>query len=283
MEHINWYPGHMKKTEEQITQYLKLVDVVCELLDARIPNSSRNPNILGRTQAKPRVIVLNKQDLADPEVTKQWREEFLKEADHVLSLNAQSGTGVKSLRATLEHLRDVRNRESARKRPLRLMIVGVPNVGKSSLINRLIGKKGTRTGNKPGVTRGVQWLNLGSDIQLLDTPGVLWPKFDDPKTGLNLAYCGVIKDEVLDLQQLALSLCELLMIHYPRNLIDRYRLSGPEEGSGAPLEVLEEIARNRGHVIAGGRFDYERTARMLLDDFRQGRLGRITLEFPEGF
>jgi len=277
MEHINWYPGHMKKTEERMSENLKLVDVVCELLDARIPYSSRNPNISKRTENKPRIIILNKQDLADPGITKLWETYLLRETKYVLALNSQSGTGVKALKTTLERIRDERNKQSKRRRPLRLMIVGVPNVGKSSLINRLVGKKGAKTGNKPGVTRGEQWLSLGRDIQLLDTPGVLWPKFEEPDTGRNLAYCGIIKDEILDIQQLAITFIELLVAQYPDCLPLRY---GIDQSQITPVSIMESIAKSRGHILYGGIVDYERTARTVLDEFRRGLLGRITLERP---
>ena len=277
MEQINWYPGHMKKTRELIAANLKLVDVACELLDARIPISSRNPVIGELIANKRRIIVLNKSDLADPRITAIWKEKFQAEAEDVVLMNSVSGAGVKELMKCLERIRDSRNAENVRKKSLRLMIVGVPNVGKSSLINRLTGKKGARTGNKPGVTRGKQWLNLGPDIQLLDTPGILWPKFEDPQTGLNLAYCGSVKDETMDLTELALSLIgRISENHYPW-LANRYRL--PELRS-APLDTMEAIAGSRGYLLTGGRIDYERSARAVLDEFRAGLIGSITLEVP---
>ena len=269
MEQINWYPGHMKKTRELIAANLKLVDVACELLDARIPISSRNPVIGELIANKRRIIVLNKSDLADPRITAIWKEKFQAEAEDVVLMNSVSGAGVKELMKCLERIRDSRNAENVRKKSLRLMIVGVPNVGKSSLINRLTGK--------PGVTRGKQWLNLGPDIQLLDTPGILWPKFEDPQTGLNLAYCGSVKDETMDLTELALSLIgRISENHYPL-LANRYRL--PELRS-APLDTMEAIARSRGYLLTGGRIDYERSARAVLDEFRAGLIGSITLEVP---
>ena len=277
MEQINWYPGHMKKTRELIAANLKMVDLVCELLDARIPLSSRNPIINELIVNKRRIIVLNKSDLADPAATALWKEHFRMESDDVLVMNSVTGNGVKELLKSLERIRDSRNEGKVRKRPLRLMIVGVPNVGKSSLINRLTGKKGARTGNKPGVTRGKQWLNLGTDIQLLDTPGILWPKFEDPQTGLNLAFCGSVKDETMDLADLALALIARLSEKHYKLLADRYRLKDP---SDTPLETMEAIAGNRGYILSGGRIDYERTARTVLDEFRSGTLGQVTLEYP---
>lgn len=276
MEQINWYPGHMKKTRELIASNLKMVDVVCELLDARIPLSSRNPIIGELILNKRRIIVLNKSDLADPAATAAWRDLLLQESDNVLVMNSVSGNGVRELMRSLERIRDSRNEGSLRKKALRLMIVGVPNVGKSSLINRLTGKKGARTGNKPGVTRGKQWLNLGTDIQLLDTPGILWPKFEDPQTGLNLAFCGSVKDETMDLADLALLLIARLSADHYDLLADRYGLKVP---SATPLGTMESIAANRGYLLSGGRIDYERTARTILDEFRSGVLGRITLEY----
>ena len=197
MENINWYPGHMKKTRELIAENLKLVDLVIEVLDARIPVSSRNPIIAELIGDKQKIIILNKSDLADDAKTKEWVDKLSDENSFVLPMNCNSGDGVKKLLSLLENIRDKKNEGRERKRPLRMMIVGIPNVGKSSLINRLTGKKAAKTGNKPGVTRGKQWLTLGSDMMLLDTPGILWPKFEDPNVGLNLAFCGSIKDEIL--------------------------------------------------------------------------------------
>jgi len=277
MEQINWYPGHMKKTRELIAANLKMVDVVCELLDARIPLSSRNPIINDLIINKRKIVVLNKSDLADPAITALWKDHFRRESDDVLVMNSVIGSGVKELLKSLERIRDSRNEGQVRKRPLRLMIVGVPNVGKSSLINRLTGKKGARTGNKPGVTRGKQWLNLGADIQLLDTPGILWPKFEDPQTGLNLAFCGSVKDETMDLADLALALITRLSERHYALLEERYHLKNPTD---TPLETMEAIAGSRGYLLSGGRIDYERTARTVLDEFRSGTLGRVTLEYP---
>ncbi|MDD2296008.1 MAG: ribosome biogenesis GTPase YlqF, partial [Eubacteriales bacterium] len=206
-----------------------------------------------------------------------WKDHFRRESDDVLVMNSVIGSGVKELLKSLERIRDSRNEGQVRKRPLRLMIVGVPNVGKSSLINRLTGKKGARTGNKPGVTRGKQWLNLGADIQLLDTPGILWPKFEDPQTGLNLAFCGSVKDETMDLADLALALITRLSERHYALLEERYHLKNPTD---TPLETMEAIAGSRGYLLSGGRIDYERTARTVLDEFRSGTLGRVTLEYP---
>lgn len=275
MEHINWYPGHMKKTRELIQENLKMVDIVIEVVDARIPVSSRNPIIDELIKSKRRIIILNKSDLSDGRANEAWVEYFKKQGHDVLSMNCMSGYGVPQLLKLLTSIQEEKNEGKVRKKPLRMMIVGVPNVGKSSLINRLTGKKSAKTGNKPGVTRGKQWLNLENDMQLLDTPGILWPKFEDPKAGLNLAFCGSIKDEILDVATLALELIGVLQAEYPDLLKERYKLETLEE---APLENMERIAEKRGFIQSGKRIDYERTGRTVLDEFRAGTIGKITLE-----
>lgn len=275
MEHINWYPGHMKKTRELIQENLKLVDAVLEVIDARIPRSSRNPIIDELVNGKKRILVFNKSDLADNEATKAWAEEFQRQGFLSLTTNCMSGEGTVRLLKRLENLQEEKNRGQARKKPYRLMIVGVPNVGKSSLINRLTGRKSTQTGDRPGVTKGKQWLSLPGNMQLLDTPGILWPKFEDPEVGLNLAFCGSIKDEILDVASLALELISLLQRDYPELLAQRYKL---EELSQAPLETMEAAARKRGCILPGKKIDYERIARVVLDEFRSGKIGKITLE-----
>lgn len=275
MEHINWYPGHMKKTRELIQENLKLVDAVLEVIDARIPRSSRNPIIDELVKGKKRILVFNKSDLADNEATKAWAEEFQRQGFLSLTTNCMSGEGTVRLLKRLENLQEEKNRGQARKKPYRLMIVGVPNVGKSSLINRLTGRKSTQTGDRPGVTKGKQWLSLPGNMQLLDTPGILWPKFEDPEVGLNLAFCGSIKDEILDVASLALELISLLQREYPELLAQRYKL---EELSQTPLETMEAAARKRGCILPGEKIDYERIARVVLDEFRAGKIGKITLE-----
>ena len=275
MEHINWYPGHMKKTRELIQENLKLVDAVLEVIDARIPRSSRNPIIDELVKGKKRILVFNKSDLADNEATKAWVEEFQRQGFLSLTTNCMSGEGTVRLLKRLENLQEEKNRGQARKKPYRLMIVGVPNVGKSSLINRLTGRKSTQTGDRPGVTKGKQWLSLPGNMQLLDTPGILWPKFEDPEVGLNLAFCGSIKDEILDVASLALELISLLQRDYPELLAQRYKL---EELSQTPLETMEAAARKRGCILPGKKIDYERIARVVLDEFRSGKIGKITLE-----
>lgn len=278
MENINWYPGHMKKTRELIQENLKLVDAVIEVIDARIPVSSRNPIIDELVKSKPRIIVLNKSDLADGSVSRLWEEKFRDDGSRVLSMNCMSGSGVKELFRLLERMAADKNKDRAMQKPFRLMIVGVPNVGKSSLINRMTGKKSAQTGDRPGVTKGKQWLKLKNNMQLLDTPGILWPKFEDPKAGMNLAFCGSIKDEILDVPTLGMELIGVLASEYPKLLQERYKL---EEIAEAPLENMENMAVKRGCILPGKRIDYERIGRLVLDEFRGGKIGRITLEKPQ--
>ena len=275
LENINWYPGHMKKTRELIQENLKLVDLVCEIIDARIPVSSRNPIINDLVGSKSRIIILNKSDLADPDNTKAWADKLRTPETNVLILNANTGEGVKRLNDLLAKIRDEKNANRTVKKALRLMIVGIPNVGKSSLINRLTGSKAAKAGNKPGVTKGKQWIKLGEDIMLLDTPGILWPKFEDPNVGLNLAFCGSIKDEIMDQSELGLKLIEKLCQDYPNNMKERYKLDDIAE---AGIDNMENIALKRGFILPGKRIDYERTARTVIDEFRAGKIGRLSLE-----
>ena len=282
LENINWYPGHMKKTRELISENLKLVDIVIEVIDARIPISSRNPIIDELVQNKPRFVLLNKSDLADPSQNKEWKKRIKDSSDEniisVMQIDSLHGTGIKELLAALEKYQERLDNERGRKKNLRLMIVGVPNVGKSSLINRLTGRKATQTGDRPGVTKGKQWLTMTNGMQLLDTPGILWPKFEDQNVGIALAYCGSIKDEILDTASLALSLIGRLMDEYPDELKTRYKIDElPEEA----LAGMELIAKKRGFILGGGRIDYERCARTVLDEFRSGTIGKITLERAE--
>ena len=275
MEHINWYPGHMKKTRELIAENLKMVDIVIEVIDARIPVSSRNPIIDELVKNKRRLIILNKSDLSDPKANEAWAETFKKQGNLVLTMNCMTGIGVGQLYKLLSRLQDEKNEGQLRKKSLRMMIVGVPNVGKSSLINRMTGKKSAKTGDRPGVTKGKQWLGLENGMQLLDTPGILWPKFEDPQVGLNLAFCGSIKDEILDTASLALELIKVLQRDYPQLLRERYKLDELDEDALVNMEV---IAAKRGFILPGKRIDYERCARTLLDEFRSGKIGNITLE-----
>ena len=275
MEHINWYPGHMKKTRELIAENLKMVDIVIEVIDARIPVSSRNPIIDELVKNKRRLIILNKSDLSDPKANEAWAETFKKQGNLVLTMNCMTGIGVGQLYKLLSRLQDEKNEGQLRKKSLRMMIVGVPNVGKSSLINRMTGKKSAKTGDRPGVTQGKQWLGLENGMQLLDTPGILWPKFEDPQVGLNLAFCGSIKDEILDTASLALELIKVLQRDYPQLLRERYKLDELDEDA---LVNMEAIAAKRGFILSGKRVDYERCARTVLDEFRGGKIGNITLE-----
>lgn len=275
IDSINWYPGHMKKTRELISENLKLVDMVIEVTDARIPVSSRNPIIDEIVGQKPRIVLLNKSDLSDAAQNRAWSEHFEAQGYYGMAMNCMSGSGVKELFRLLEKLKADKNKEQIRNKPFRLMIVGVPNVGKSSLINRMTGKKSAKTGDRPGVTKGKQWLTLSNGMQLLDTPGILWPKFEDPKAGINLAFCGSIKDEILDTATLALELIKVLQADYPQQLIERYKIDDICEEA---LDTMEKIALRRGWILSGRRIDYERCGRTVLDEFRAGLIGRITLE-----
>lgn len=275
IDSINWYPGHMKKTRELISENLKLVDMVIEVTDARIPVSSRNPIIDEIVGQKPRIVLLNKSDLSDAAQNRAWSEHFEAQGYYGMAMNCMSGSGVKELFRLLEKLKADKNKEQIRNKPFRLMIVGVPNVGKSSLINRMTGKKSAKTGDRPGVTKGKQWLTLSNGMQLLDTPGILWPKFEDPKAGINLAFCGSIKDEILDTATLALELIKVLQTDYPQQLIERYKIDDICEEA---LDTMEKIALRRGWILSGRRIDYERCGRTVLDEFRAGLIGRITLE-----
>lgn len=275
LTNLNWYPGHMKKTREMIRENLRLVDAVIEVADARIPVSSRNPIIDELVKGKERVILLNKADLADDDQTSGWIDAFRKKGQYAVSVNSSTGTGINNLIRHLEKIQEKRDAEKARKRPLRLMVVGVPNAGKSSLINKLTGRKSAKTGDRPGVTRGKQWLTINNGMQLLDTPGILWPKFEDVNVGINLAFCGSIKDEILDIETLCLEFIKVLLRDYKELLAARYKV---EELSNDGLEAMEQIAMKRGFIFPGKRIDYERTARTVLDEFRAGKIGRITLE-----
>lgn len=289
INNINWYPGHMKKTRELIQENLKAVDLVVEIVDSRIPLSSRNPIIDELISGKKRVVILGKCDLADKHATDEWKYYFEAAGDIALPIDSRNGDNIKAFYKVLDKYQIERNKARALKRPLRMMIVGVPNVGKSSFINRLIGKKSAKTGDRPGVTKGKQWVTLENGMQLLDTPGILWPKFEDPHVGLNLAFCGSIKDEILNVQDLAYELLKVLRSNYPDELVARYKLDGimrddEEEYNeyGEPIDPvladMEAIALKRGFIQSGKRIDYERTGRTILDEFRAGIIGNITLE-----
>lgn len=279
---IQWYPGHMTKTRRQIENDLKQVDAVCEIVDARIPLSSRNPDIDAICGSKPRMIVLNRMDLADPVATKKWQSYFQKKGMAVLSTDCKSRKGINAFTpAAQQACAEKLQRDAAKgmNRPLRVMIVGIPNVGKSTLINQISGRKGAKAENRPGVTRGKQWVSVDSSLQLLDTPGILWPKFEDPEVGMMLAFTGAVKEGVIDIEELACRLMELLLRYYPQTLLDRYRVNAP---AGAPgYALLESAGKNRGYLLSGGEIHTERMAKVLLDEFRSGKLGRFTLEMPQ--
>jgi ribosome biogenesis GTPase A len=309
MDNINWYPGHMKKTRELIHEHLKLVDAVLELVDARIPASGRNPLLDALTGGKRRFVLLNKSDLAAEAENARWTEYFRAEGYDARLLNCVNGAGVGALLRALSVACGERNEGAARNRPFRLMVVGVPNVGKSSLINRLVGRKSAVTGDRPGVTKGKQWLGLENGMQLLDTPGILWPKFEDRNVGLKLAFCGSVRDEILDTEELAIELLKTLLAvpEHAGLAATRYRLDDVflrrcsdaeanarfandgdaradaadgdgETACGGARDVLEAIAIKRGFLLSGRRADLERAAKTVLDEFRAGRMGRITLE-----
>lgn len=279
---VQWFPGHMARTRRQIKEYLPLVDAVTELLDARIPLSSRNPELMDLIGSKPHIVLLNKCDLADPKATSEWVRFFESQGAAALAVDCRSGKGLNAypdlvrslLRQTIQRNTD---RGMAGK-PLRMMVVGIPNTGKSSFINRMAGRNRAKVADRPGVTRQNQWFAIGGGIELLDTPGVLWPKFDDPKVGDRLAFIGSVKDEILDNELMAVRLLEVLQKDYADRITERYGVT-PEDGA-EPWETLEQIGRKRGMLMRGGEIDSTRTANMLLDEYRAGRLGRITLEKP---
>ena len=280
---IQWYPGHMTKTRRQIEADLKQVDAVCEIVDARIPMSSRNPDIDVICANKPRILVLNRMDLADPQRTKQWAAYFRGQGITVLATDCKTRKGISEFApAARSACAEKLARDAARgmNRPLRVMVVGIPNVGKSTLINQISRRKGAKAENRPGVTRGKQWVTVDPSLQLLDTPGILWPKFEDPQVGLMLAYTGAVKEGVMDLEELAARLMELLNRRYPQTLSQRYQLQASPETPG--WELLELAGRKRGCLVSGGEVNTERMAKVLLDEFRSGKLGAFTLELPEG-
>lgn len=279
---IQWYPGHMTKTRRQIEADLKQVDAVCEIVDARIPISSRNPDIDSICGNKPRIIVLNRMDLADPNATKKWSAFFKAKGMAVIATDCKSRRGISDFTpAARMACAEKLERDAARgmSRPLRVMVVGIPNVGKSTLINQISGRKGAKAENRPGVTRGKQWVTVDSGLLLLDTPGILWPKFEDPEVGMMLAYTGAVKEGVIDLEELACRLMELLNRYYPATLLERYKVEAPQGTPG--WELLEMAGRKRGYLISGGEVHSERMAKVLIDEFRSGKLGKFTLEMPE--
>ncbi len=280
---VNWFPGHMTKALRGMEGDLKLVDAVIELTDARIPRSSRNPALDGLLGAKPRIILLNRADQADPAATERWLNHYRSRGLAALAVDSRSGRGVEKLPTAMRGvLREKLERLAAKgqgSRPLRAMVVGIPNVGKSTFINKAARRKAAAAGNKPGVTKGRQWVTVDKTLGLLDTPGVLWPKFEDPTVGEHLAFTGAVKEEILDLEALAMRLAELLNRDHREALRARYRLEDTEGLDGPAL--LEACARKRGFLVSGGETDLERMSRVLLDEFQAGSLGRITLEEPE--
>ncbi len=297
---IQWYPGHMTKARRAMKETLRLIDLIIELVDARVPLASRNPDIDELGQGKARLVLLNKADLADEKWNDAWISCFEEKGFHVVKINARSGAGLRQINAAVQEackektMRD--RRRGIMNRPVRAMVAGIPNVGKSTFINSFAGKACTKTGNRPGVTKGNQWIRLNKSLELLDTPGILWPRFEDQRVGLLLAFIGSINDEILNKEELALELLKFLRFCYPEVLSERYQIVMPEmavEASDLPsggqrdadtkaaVSMLEKIAGVRGCLQKGGNVDLPKAAAILLDDFRSGRLGRITLEFPD--
>ena len=278
---IDWYPGHMKKTKDLLKEQLKLIDIVYELLDARIPLSSKNPDLDGIIGSKPGIIILNKIDLADPRVTSDWVEYFKNRQMIAVPVNTITGSGIRQAIKESEEIIKVKMealiKKGRKSRPARIMVVGIPNVGKSSLINRLADKKSARIGDKPGVTKGKQWIRLKGNMELLDTPGILWPKIGDSTVALNLAFTGAIKDEIIDTETLAYKLLEILWADHREKVIKRYNL---EEEYDTITDLIDHIAKNRGCILKGNEIDYFRISNIILDEFRSATIGRISLEYP---
>lgn len=276
---VQWYPGHMTKAKRQMQEDLKLIDLIIELVDARVPLSSRNPDIDRLGQNKSRLILLNKADLADERQNEAWKEYFQGKGFHVVKVDSRNGAGMKNIQNVIQEAckekieRD--RKRGIKNRPVRAMVAGIPNVGKSTFINSFAGKACAKTGNRPGVTKGKQWIRLNKNVELLDTPGILWPKFEDQEVGIRLAFVGSIKDDILNMEELALTLIGYLKEKYPGVLNARYEVSEEEENLG----VLEGIARARGCLKKGEELDYTKASGILFDDFRSGKLGRITLEW----
>ena len=280
---IQWYPGHMTNTRRRMEEDLKLVDAVCEILDARIPISSRNPDIDVLCGSKPRMVVLNRIDMADPAMVRNWSAYFKSKGMAVLETDCKSRKGINGFVPAVRTLLAEKLRRYAEKgqagRPLKLMVVGIPNVGKSTFINQIAGRKGAKAENRPGVTRGAQWITVDQGLLLLDTPGILWPKFEDPDVGVRLAYTGAVKDDVLDVESLACHLMEMLWRRYPEAVRQRYKIELADNAPG--YELLEAAGRKRGYLVSGGEVDLERMARVLLEEYRSCKLGRFTLETPD--
>ena len=278
---VQWYPGHMTKAKRQMQEDIKLIDLIIELVDARVPLSSRNPDIDELGKNKSRLILLNKSDLADERQNEAWKTYFQAKGFYVVKVDSRNGSGMKAINNVIQEAckekieRD--RRRGIKNRPIRAMVVGIPNVGKSTFINTFAGKACAKTGNKPGVTKGKQWIRLNKNVELLDTPGILWPKFEDQTVGLRLAFIGSIKDEILQTEELASELVKFLNQSYPGVLEEKYTIESSEDN----YEVLRRIAESRHCLVRGSELDVEKAAAILLDDFRNGRLGRLTLELPE--
>lgn len=291
---LSWYPGHMAKTKRQIIEDLKLVDIVVEILDARIPTSSQNPDIQSYIKEKNKVIVLNKCDLANEKATNDWVKHFEKQGIPAVITDANSGKGIKEVISNIRKSASETKEKSAQKgrigRSIRVMVLGIPNVGKSSFINRISKKTSAQVGNKPGVTRQKQWIRVDEGIELMDTPGVLWPKFESETVAMNLSFTGTIKDDILEKTEIAYALMKYLVDNYKQNLSERYKLGNAidtiinsneyQDENDKYLEIFELIGKKRGAIVSGGRVDYEKVSAILLDEFRSGKLGRITLEKP---
>ena len=281
--HFQWYPGHMTKAKRMMQENIKLIDLVIELVDARIPMSSRNPDIDELGKNKARLILLNKSDLAEEKQNDAWVEYFKAKGFSVVKVNSKKGGGIKSIQGVIqEACKEKIERDRKRgilNRPVRAMVVGIPNVGKSTFINALAGKACAKTGNKPGVTKGKQWIRLNKNVELLDTPGILWPKFEDQTVGLRLAFIGSIKDEILNTEELAAEIIQFLKKYYVGVLAEKYAIIEVDD----PYQCLTDIAKSRHCLLRGNELDTAKAATLLIDDFRDGRLGRITLEFPEDY
>ena len=281
--HFQWYPGHMTKAKRMMQENIKLIDLVIELVDARVPMSSRNPDIDELGKNKARLILLNKSDLAEEKRNDAWVEYFKAKGFSVVKVNSKKGGGIKSIHGVIqEACKEKIERDRKRgilNRPVRAMVVGIPNVGKSTFINALAGKACAKTGNKPGVTKGKQWIRLNKNVELLDTPGILWPKFEDQIVGLRLAFIGSIKDEILNTEELAAELIQFMKKNYVGVLAEKYAIIEVDD----PYQCLADIAKSRHCLLRGNELDTAKAATLLIDDFRDGRLGRITLEFPEDY
>ena len=279
---VQWYPGHMTKAKRQMQEDIKLIDLIIELVDARVPLSSRNPDIDELGKNKARMILLNKADLADERQNRAWMEYFKEQGIYAVSIDSRNKGSMKAVSAAItEACKEKTERDRRRgikNRPVRAMVAGIPNVVKSTFINTYSGKACAKTGNKPGVTKGKQWIRLNKSVELLDTPGILWPKFEDQEVGMRLAYIGSIKDDILNIEELALGLIGYLQEFYPAVLKERYSV---EEGQ-KPLDILTAVAKARGCLKKGEELDYEKASRLLLEEFRSGKLGKVTLEFPKG-